>query len=443
MYTVKVDFNEVVGKVKPMHAVNNGPSKPPAENLPCYRSNFYAYKEAGIPYARNHDASFCASYGGYHTVDVHVIFPDFDADVNDPKNYDFQLTDEYCKLIQDAGTKVFYRLGSKIEHESRKHGTLVPKDFKKWAEICEHIIRHYTEGWADGYEWDIEYWEIWNEPDLREDNDPPERKATWSGTAKEFYEFYAVVAPHLKNCFPNLNIGGPAIAHREQWADDFLKEMREKQVPIDFFSWHVYAKDPEWIFNRINHWRALMDKYGYAQAESICNEWNYVKNWTDKLLYSYEMIHGMKGAAFIAATMLGGQQRPLDMLMYYDARIQTLWNGMFDYYTLRPLKGYYPFKMFNTLYQLGTAVKAETEGEGLHIAAAKDVDGKTAIMFSHYTDDDEEIGEKTVTLNIVGGAEKYEVYLLDETHSEEQIGTVKNGETVRIVPNSVVLLKAL
>ena len=46
-------------------------------------------------------------------------------------------------MIEAAGTKVFYRLGHRIEHEVKKYGTLPPKDFKKWAVICEHIIRHY------------------------------------------------------------------------------------------------------------------------------------------------------------------------------------------------------------------------------------------------------------------------------------------------------------
>ena len=46
----------------------------------------------------------------------------------------------------------------------------MPKDFKKWAVICEHIIRHYTEGWADGFFYDMPYWEIWNEPDLDSDS---------------------------------------------------------------------------------------------------------------------------------------------------------------------------------------------------------------------------------------------------------------------------------
>lgn len=132
-----------------MNAVNNGPAVryPIAEGS----KQVEQFKEMNIPFVRNHDAAFYAYYGGSHTVDIHNIFPDFDADPYDPASYDFTLTDEYNKVIMMSGAEVFYRLGSKIEHESKKYGTLVPKDFKKWAVICEHIIMHMNEGWADGY----------------------------------------------------------------------------------------------------------------------------------------------------------------------------------------------------------------------------------------------------------------------------------------------------
>lgn len=74
-----------------------------------------AYKEARIPYARNHDASFCEDYGGEYTVDVHRIFRDFDADVNNCNSYDFEETDKYILSTEAVGTKTFYRLGSRIE----------------------------------------------------------------------------------------------------------------------------------------------------------------------------------------------------------------------------------------------------------------------------------------------------------------------------------------
>ena len=182
MSDIVVDFSKETGIVKPMHAVNNGPVYKFAEDQRI--TNIEPYMKAGIPYARNHDAAFYASYGGEHIVDVNFIFRDFDKDPYDPDSYDFELTDEYVKVTEYAGTRTFFRFGSKIEHWSKKYNTLPPKDFKKWAVICEHIIRHYTEGWANGFHYDMQYWEIWNEADL--DADDSKHKRCWGGTAKEF-----------------------------------------------------------------------------------------------------------------------------------------------------------------------------------------------------------------------------------------------------------------
>ena len=82
MATFSVDFSKTAGAMKPMHAVNNGPVYKFAEDQRI--TNIDAFREAGIPYARTHDASFCSSYGGEHTVDIIAIFPDFSKDPEDP-----------------------------------------------------------------------------------------------------------------------------------------------------------------------------------------------------------------------------------------------------------------------------------------------------------------------------------------------------------------------
>lgn len=92
MHTLSVNFNETTGAVKPMHATNNGPRKGVGFGGRA-TNGFQLWAEAGIPYVRTHDSSFCAIYGGEHTVDVHAVFPNFDADVNDPASYDFAITD--------------------------------------------------------------------------------------------------------------------------------------------------------------------------------------------------------------------------------------------------------------------------------------------------------------------------------------------------------------
>ena len=181
MTELKFDLLKTNGKIKVINAVNNGPAGSKERGT----GNSSAYEALEIPYARNHDAAFYAGYGGEHTVDVHRIFKNFDADENDPTNYVFGPTDTYVANTEAVGTKTFYRLGAAIEH-GYKYGTHPPKDFAKWARICEHIVRHYTEGWADGFRYDIEYWEIWNEPDCRNgDGSNP----CWQGTEEQFIDF--------------------------------------------------------------------------------------------------------------------------------------------------------------------------------------------------------------------------------------------------------------
>ena len=156
------------------------------------------------------------------------------------------------------------------------------------------------------------------------------------------------------------------------WAEDFLLEMRRRSVPIDFFSWHVYAHTTEKILERVRRAREIMDKAGYNDAESILNEWNYIKDWSAHFTYSIEQIIGFKGAAFQSDVMLKCQNESVDMLMYYDARPSTF-NGIFSMYVAdKTLKGYESIVQFSELYKLGTQVECIAEDGGLGAVAASD-----------------------------------------------------------------------
>ena len=420
MDKITVDFSKKLGKVKPMHSVNNGPVYKFAADQRI--TNIDHYRAAGIPYARNHDASFFATYGGEHIVDVNMIFTDWSKDANDPSSYDFVLTDEYLRMIEAGGAKVFYRLGSKIEHWSKKYNTLPPADFNKWAVVCEHIIRHYTEGWADGYKMDIEYWEIWNEPDL--DPDDSSHKRCWGGTAKQFYELYCVAHKHLKTCFPHLKIGGPACASVNiKWLEGFFSALKANGIKPDFFSWHVYGATVEKLQDRIRLARQLLDDNGFEETESILNEWNYVKGWVgDEWIYSLKAEKGLKGSAFIAATMCMSQYEALDNLMFYDARPGGM-NSLFSTDRIYEcLKGYYPFYMFNQLYKLDGAVDIERGSADVWAAAASG--DEQNVMLSYYNDDDNS-PEKTVKVEFKNventNGVRLEYYCLDGEHDCELV----------------------
>ena len=138
---ISIDFKERTGReIRPLHGINNS------------RISLYdpmpELKDAGIPFVRLHD--FGGAFGGHVYVDIPNLFPDFDADENDPESYRFEFTDAYFKQLTASGPRIFFRLGVTIENHWKLHAYRIapPADFAKWARICEHVIRHYNEGWT-------------------------------------------------------------------------------------------------------------------------------------------------------------------------------------------------------------------------------------------------------------------------------------------------------
>ena len=136
MAEFKVNFSDAAyGRIRPLHGVNSGPMT----KVFTYDAR-EQFREAGFPYARLHDVEY--PYGSGEFVDIHCIFKDFDADENDPASYSFGLTDKYLEEMVAVGCEPLFRLGESIEHAPVKKYIFPPKDYLKWARICEHIIRH-------------------------------------------------------------------------------------------------------------------------------------------------------------------------------------------------------------------------------------------------------------------------------------------------------------
>ncbi len=433
----KLIFNKITNnKFKILNATNGGPWHKSHAN-DQYRSNFSTYKDARIPYSRNHDSGVIGVYGGPYSHDISKIFPNFDADVNDPNSYDFACTDDSILTTLSAGTKTFFRLGETIEHQIKKHATLPPKNFQKWAEICEHVILHYNYGWANGFNLDIEYWEIWNEPDL--DSGKPTPKRTWGGTDEEFYDLYEITAKYLKSKFPHLKIGGPAVSGRKIWSEQFIKEMAKRNVPMDYFSWHSYGSTPEHLVKDAYIFDEMLKNNGYTDIENILNEWNYVKGWQAEFVYSIECIHGLKNASLILSTMALSQPSPIDMLMYYDTR-PSAFCGIFDYYTYRPLKGYYALKWYSNFYDCAYEIKSENSLENVYGLCGAKEDGKIICALTYYSDDDNAPNKEfEVEFN---GAGKYEIYIVDKVNDEKLID-VTDKIKLNLPVHACVLIKQI
>lgn len=433
------DETRVLGKIKAMHAVGQPPF------LGTDYSYIHYLKEAHIPYSRLHDVGHW--FGGNMYVDIPNIFRDFDADVEDPASYDFTFTDLLLAALMENGCEPYYRLGVTIEnfHEIKAYRIFPPKDPHKWARICEHIIRHYNEGWADGFHYNIQYWEIWNEPD---DGFDIRENAMWKGTPEQFFELYRVTSLHLRKCFGNsIKIGAygacnfsaifnentrdfMATAGEVQLSDiakytgiekrilefvnffqRFTKMVKEENLPFDFFSWHSYYSVPNTVAQQ-KYVEARFDELGLSPEIHI-TEWR---------PNPYQPTRGKsEDCAKAIAMMCAMHETRANVMCYYDAQIGvSRYAGLFNKLAYPPYCevycAYYGFKAFGELYTMGTQIACASDSPDVYTIAATDGE-RNGILIANRGP------ETTLACDLREGAK---VYLIDENHMMEEISVDKN-----------------
>ena len=421
---VTVDPKSVVGDVKPVNGVNN---------MPMMGFNYAMFRyleEAEVPFCRLHDTG--GPYGGNRYVDIPNVFRNFDADENDPASYDFAHTDLLLAEMQKRGLKPLYRLGVTIDHSPvKKYFVDPPKDFAKWARICEHVILHYNEGWANGFRYGIKYWEIWNEPDA---TPFPDRSVMWRGTWQQFEEFYATAARHLKAKFPHLKIGGygaSSVVAALGWNDSygtnlkyhyhlacfkrFVEFVRDSRgtVPVDFFSFHTYSginkatEGCEGILAQVEYVRKTWADAGFPDMEIILDEW--MPRPDHKRLGTAEQ------ASEIAASLALMQNSTLDAAALYEATVGlSKYSPLFSPLTREPHRAYYAFTAFRDLRRLGKAVKVSDDGVHGRAVAASD-GSRFAVLVTNFSDK-----EESLRLNVLGGKVE-KCRLTDEGHIDEEV----------------------
>ena len=446
MANIRVDFRKRIGWIKPMHGVG----QPPFGGVDF---SFVKYlREANIPYSRLHDVG--GWFGGNMFVDIPNIFRDFDADENDPDSYDFVFTDMLVGALEENGCEPVYRLGVTIEnfHRIKAYRIFPPKDMRKWARICEHVIRHYNEGWANGYHYDIKYWEIWNEPDNGIDDS---QNMMWHGTKEEFYELYRVTSKHLRAVFgDSIKIGGyghsgfyvvdsvedventigiglgmkenPTDWERRTeyfltFFDGFLDMVTREDLPFDFFSHHSYASVPTTL-KRQRYVERRLEEAGLSDVEIHLNEWNPNARVKER--------GRSVASANAAAMMCAMQDTRMAMMCYYDARLGiSMYGGLFHPMTYEPLCTYYSFKAFGKLYELGTQVAAECDEKDVYVLAAAGESGCGLLIAN--------TGRSTEIRLDTG--KKLRGYLIDEDHDFRE--TAIDTDSFTLEENQVMYLE--
>lgn len=429
---LRIDFVRTNGGAfRALHGINRGP---------LVAGGFIdltnEHRALGIPFTRLHDSH----WPNCDVVDIHAVFPNFERDPEDASNYDFARTDEYLKSIQRSGAQIVYRLGESIEHDNIRKYVHPPRDMKKWARICLGIIRHYNEGWANGARHDIRYWEIWNEPE--------NRPVMWTGTDEQYFELYRVTARAIRQEFPQLKIGGPAVGYSGEFVNgkfrasafvtNFLAMCRRESLPLDFFSWHCYTDKPAELVQRARAIRELLDAHGFRETENHLNEWNILPGNTWKPISKtsgtpesrqrfYEEMAGPAGAAFTVAALIQLQDTPLDMANFFHGEVGPF--GLFNEHGARQ-KNYFGMLAFNELLRAPARVMVTNEGPLTVAAGINARERRAAVLISNLSQ-----AQSTLRVALANlpwpDANRAKVRVIDAAHSLSELpGTIHRDGAV-------------
>jgi xylan 1,4-beta-xylosidase len=184
---------------------------------------------------------------GFEYVRFHAIFHDevglYDEDASGNPVYNFSYVDQIYDGLLENKVRPFVELSfmpKKLTSDPNalhpfwyKQNVAPPKDWKRWEQLIEAFTRHVVQRYGEDEvaRW---YFEVWNEPNID----------FWAGNPKEetYFELYDHAAVAIKRVSSRLRVGGPSTA-QAAWADRFLAHCKEKNVPVDFVSTHVYGND--------------------------------------------------------------------------------------------------------------------------------------------------------------------------------------------------------
>lgn len=400
-----IDVTNPIGPVTALHGVNIGPIDR------RWGRDYSAYfAEAQIPSVRLHDLPLLAA----EAADLHTIFPNPQADPDDPASYTFGVTDHYLAAIRAAGGEPYFRLGESIEHEPEK----VFVWGNRWtpealAKVCANIVRHYNHGWANGFEWNIRYWEFWNEPDGGNGETPPHRRSCFAGSAEEFLDLYRAVAPAIKEADPNAQVGlagwtgrwlrawlAADVEDRDGWSGwlGVVTRAVEEGLPIDFVSWHDYPGTWSDISTLALGIRERLDALGLTEAESHLTEWCWIPpmrdeqgeftfmkvrmgTHPDRYEAAYEYMNGVRGAGFTFGTLAMLQDLPVELAHHYTGTSEN-W-GLFRV-SGRPTTKYQAFVAFTEFLGEGVERLAVSGvDERLRVLAVRTADGVKVAIANH------------------------------------------------------------
>ena len=309
--------------------------------------------------------------------------------------YGFHNIDCIFDFLIEIGMKPFIELsfmpqllasGDKTIFHYNANAT-PPKDYGQWYDLIRRLTLHLIDRY--GFE-EVKTWffEVWNEPNLGD---------FWAGTQQQYFDLYRYAAKAIKDCGPELKVGGPATA-RCEWVGDFVRFCRENNVPVDFVSTHHYPTDvalgheytiEDMVRNATKDAMVRTASVAKAEAEGLplyFTEWNSSPSSADSL-------HDDPYAASFIIKTVGEMDGMVDMYSYWTFTDifeefcfqSTPFHGDFGMLNINgiPKPSYRAFELLNGLGDARLEVSGNCDDNNIEVLAAAGKDA-TKILLTNY-----------------------------------------------------------
>lgn len=184
--------------------------------------------------------------------------------------YDWTKADAIISDILAAGAKPYLAL-SYTPSALSVNGDItgVPTNWGEYQQVIRTTIEHFSKG--RGIE-NMMY-EVWNEPDLF---------GGWKiGGAKDYLTMYASASNAAKQAAAAgakpFQIGGPATTDLyDNWINSLLTFAEQKDLRLDFITWHKYDRDVDAYKKEIAHVQDLIAEHPkFSSTEFQITEWGH------------------------------------------------------------------------------------------------------------------------------------------------------------------------
>jgi hypothetical protein len=186
-----------------------------------------------------------------------------------------------------------------------------PESVEEWQRVIAALVKRYS---VDRQL--VTHWEIGNETDIGENGGCP----YLIKDPADYLEYYRMTVQPIVATFPNGKVGGCAVAHAGgDYLPEFIRLCRERNVRLDFVSWHLYSDNPQTHAKLVEKYAKLLDDFPGRRPEMLVTEWS--KGFEPVSVE--EQASDPRRAAITAATIIAMTDAGVDWSFYYHLHDQT------------------------------------------------------------------------------------------------------------------------